>query len=63
MVNQVLELLWAGSGDSGANATIGFFSGRGFHDYFTAGNNTKQCNVDSKYISYQVIFYFLQKDS
>ena len=30
-----VELLWAGSGDSVANATIGFFSGRGFHDYFT----------------------------
>ena len=34
-----VELLWAGSGDSAANATIGFFSGRGFHDYFTAGNS------------------------
>ena len=34
-----VELLWAGSGTSGANATIGFFSGRGFHDYFTAGNS------------------------
>ena len=33
-----IELLWAGSGTSSANATIGFFSGRGFHDYFTAGN-------------------------
>ena len=33
-----VELLWAGSGSS-ANATIGFFSGRGFHDYFTAGNS------------------------
>ena len=33
-----VELLWAGSGTSSANATIGFFSGRGFHDYFTAGN-------------------------
>ena len=29
-----VELLWT----SAANATIGFFSGRGFHDYFTAGN-------------------------
>ena len=34
-----IELLWAGSGTSSANATIGFFSGRGFHDYFTAGNS------------------------
>ena len=34
-----VELLWAGSGTSSANATIGFFSGRGFHDYFTAGNS------------------------
>jgi len=34
-----VELLWAGSGASAANATIGFFSGRGFHDYFTAGNS------------------------
>ena len=34
-----VELLWAGSGTSAANATIGFFSGRGFHDYFTAGNS------------------------
>ena len=34
-----VELLWAGSGDNAANATIGFFSGRGFHDYFTAGNS------------------------
>ena len=34
-----VELLWAGSGDSASNATIGFFSGRGFHDYFTAGNS------------------------
>lgn len=33
-----IELLWAGSGTSGVNSTIGFFSGRGFHDYFTAGN-------------------------
>ena len=33
-----VELLWAGSGTSSANSTIGFFSGRGFHDYFTAGN-------------------------
>ena len=33
-----VELLFAGSGDNAANATIGFFSGRGFHDYFTAGN-------------------------
>ena len=34
-----VELLFAGSGPSAANATIGFFSGRGFHDYFTAGNS------------------------
>jgi len=33
-----VELLWAGSGTSAANATIGFFSGTGYHDYFTAGN-------------------------
>jgi len=34
-----VELLWAGSGTSSANATIAFLSGRGFHDYFTAGNS------------------------
>ena len=34
-----VELLFAGSGDDAANSTIGFFSGRGFHDYFTAGNS------------------------
>jgi len=34
-----IELLWAGSGTSSANATIGFFSGTGFHDYFVAGNS------------------------
>ena len=34
-----VELLWAGSGTSAANSTIGFFSGTGFHDYFTAGNS------------------------
>ena len=34
-----VELLFAGSGDNAANATIGFFSGRGFHDYYTAGNS------------------------
>ena len=34
-----VELLWAGSGTSSANATIGFFSGTGFHDYFSAGNS------------------------
>ena len=33
-----VELLWAGSGTSAADATIGFFSGRGVHDYYTAGN-------------------------
>jgi len=34
-----IELLWAGSGTSSANATIGFFSGTGFHYYFVAGNS------------------------
>ena len=34
-----IELLWAGSGTSSANATIGFFSGRGYHDYYTSGNS------------------------
>ena len=34
-----VELLWAGSGTSSANATIGFFSGAGYHDYFTSGNS------------------------
>ena len=34
-----VELLFAGSGDNAANATIGFFSGRGFHDYFKDGNS------------------------
>ena len=34
-----VELLWAGSGTSSANATIGFVSGRGFHDYNVAGNS------------------------
>ena len=34
-----VELLFAGSGDNAANATIGFFSGRGFHDYNVAGNS------------------------
>ena len=34
-----VEILWAGSGDSAANATIGFFSGAGYHDYYTAGNS------------------------
>ena len=34
-----VELLWAGSGTSSADATIGFFSGRGYHDYFTSGNS------------------------
>ena len=34
-----VEILWAGSGTSAANATIGFFSGRGFHDYNVAGNS------------------------
>ena len=35
-----VELLWAGSGTSSANATIGFFSGTGYHDYFTAVSYT-----------------------
>ena len=34
-----VELLFAGSGASAANATIGFFSGTGYHDYFTSGNS------------------------
>ena len=34
-----VELLFAGSGDNAANSTIGFFSGRGFDDYHTAGNS------------------------
>jgi len=34
-----VEILWAGSGTSSANATIGFFSGTGFHDYNVAGNS------------------------
>ena len=34
-----VELLFAGSGANAANATIGFFSGTGFHDYFTGGNS------------------------
>ena len=34
-----VELLWAGSGTGSANATIGFFSGTGYHDYYTAGNS------------------------
>ena len=33
-----VELLWAASGTNAADATIGFFSGRGVHDYYTAGN-------------------------
>ena len=33
-----VELLWAGSGTSAANTTICFLSGRGYHDYYTAGN-------------------------
>ena len=33
-----VELLFAGSGTSAVNSTIGFFSGTGYHDYFTAGN-------------------------
>ena len=34
-----VEISWAGSGTSSADATIGFFSGTGFHDYFIAGNS------------------------
>ena len=34
-----VELLWAGSGTGAANTTIGFLSGRGYHDYYTAGNS------------------------
>ena len=34
-----VEILFAGSGDNAANSTIGFFSGRGFHDYFADGNS------------------------
>ena len=34
-----VEFLWAGSGTSSANATIGFFTGTGFHDYFSSGNS------------------------
>ena len=34
-----VEILWAGSGASSADATIGFFSGRGFNDYNVAGNS------------------------
>ncbi len=34
-----VEILWAGSGTSSADATIGFFSGTGYHDYFTSGNS------------------------
>ena len=30
-----IELLWAGT----TNSTIGFFSGTGYHDYFTSGNS------------------------
>ena len=34
-----VELLWAGSGTSSANSTIGFFSGSGYWDLYTAGNS------------------------
>ena len=34
-----VEILWAGSGTSSVDATIGFFSGTGFHDYNVAGNS------------------------
>jgi len=30
-----VELLWAGT----TNSTIGFFTGVGYHDYFTSGNS------------------------
>ena len=30
-----VELLWAGT----TSSTIGFFSGTGYHDYFTSGNS------------------------
>ena len=33
-----VEILWAGSGTSAANKTIGFFSGTGYWDLYTAGN-------------------------
>ena len=32
-----VELLWAGRVPA-ANSTIGFFTGVGYHDYYTAGN-------------------------
>ena len=34
-----VEISWAGSGTSSADATIGFFSGTGYHDYYTSGNS------------------------
>ena len=34
-----VEISWAGSGTSSADATIGFFSGTGFHDYNVGGNS------------------------
>ncbi len=34
-----VELLWAGSGTSSANSTIGFFTGVGYWDLQTAGNS------------------------
>ena len=34
-----VELLWAGSGTSSANSTIGFFTGVGYWDLYTAGNS------------------------
>jgi hypothetical protein len=33
-----IELLWAGSGSSSVNSTIGFFTGVGYWDLYTAGN-------------------------
>ena len=61
MVNQV-ELLFVGSGDNVANATIGFFSGRGFHDYHTDGNSIpNNATLTANTSPSQVIYYFQQK--
>ena len=35
----VAKIWWAVSGTSSANSTIAFLSGRGYHDYYTAGNS------------------------
>jgi hypothetical protein len=48
-----VELLFAGSGDNAANSTIGFFSGRGFHDYHADGNSIPN--------NATLIYYFQQK--